>query len=142
MRNWFLFLLLVSVVQLKSQPQTYPSKFVVAQDGTQQYGFVFLDCHLIADTAAKKVFLGRPWRPHTKTVFIHCNLDSHIVKEGWDNWRNPENEKTVLYAEFNNYGAGSDMKNRVNWSRQLTAKQAKQYKLENIFKGRPHWIPN
>ena len=108
----------------------------------QQYGFVFLDCHLIADTAAKKVFLGRPWRPHAKTVFIHCNLDSHIVQEGWDNWRNPENEKTVLYAEFNNYGAGSDMKNRVNWSRQLTAKQAKQYTLENIFKGRPHWIPN
>jgi len=111
MRNWFLFLLLVSVVQLKSKPQTYPSKFVVAQDGTQQYGFVFLDCHLIADTAAKKVFLGRPWRPHAKTVFIHCNLDSHIVKEGWDNWRNPENEKTVLYAEFHNYGTGSDMRN-------------------------------
>ena len=30
----------------------------------QQYGFVFLDCKLTADTTlAKKVYLGRPWRP-------------------------------------------------------------------------------
>ena len=125
---------------IKSLMNSYVT--AAATGPNQQYGFVFLDCHLIADTSAKKVFLGRPWRPHAKTVFIHCNLESHIIKEGWDNWRNPENEKTVLYAEFNNYGAGSDHKNRVNWSRQLSAKQAKQYTLENIFKGRPQWIPN
>jgi pectinesterase len=64
------------------------------------------------------------------------------VKEGWNNWSNPENEKTVLYAEYNSYGPGSDHQNRVSWSKQLSPKQAKQYTLQNIFRGRPQWIPN
>lgn len=105
---------------------------------TQKFGYVFFDCKLIADTAAKKVFLGRPWRPYSKTVFIRTEMGSHIVKQGWDNWRNPENEKTVLYAEYKSYGPGGDTKERVKWSKQLTAKEAKKYTLANIFSG---WIP-
>lgn len=104
----------------------------------QEFGFVFLHCSLIADTAAKKVLLGRPWRPYGKTVFLYTTMGAHIVKEGWDNWRNPENEKTVLYAEYQSEGPGANPAQRVKWSRQLTAKQAKQYTLKNIFRG---WIP-
>ncbi|MBD0367202.1 MAG: pectin esterase, partial [Flavisolibacter sp.] len=90
----------------------------------QKYGFVFFDCKLIADTAAKRVFLGRPWRPYAKTVFINTEMGDHIVKEGWDNWRNPENEKTALYAEYKSYGPGANAEGRVKWSKQLTAKEA------------------
>ncbi|GGH69384.1 pectinesterase [Filimonas zeae] len=103
----------------------------------QQYGYVFFDCNLIADTAARKVFLGRPWRPNAKTVFIRTQMGSHILPVGWDNWRNPENEKTVLYAEYGSTGPGAGNK-RANWSKQLTAKQVKQYTLENIF---GNWKP-
>ena len=104
----------------------------------QPYGFVFLHCTLTADTAAKKVFLGRPWRPFSKTVFLYTHMGDHINKEGWDNWRNPENEKTVLYAEYASEGPGAQPAQRVKWSRQLTAKQAKQYTLTNIF---GNWQP-
>jgi len=105
---------------------------------TQAFGYVFFDCKLIADTAAKKVFLGRPWRPYSKTVYIRTEMGSHIVKEGWDNWRNPDNEKTVLYAEYKSYGPGAQPAERVKWSKQLTAKEIKKYTLTRIFSG---WNP-
>jgi pectinesterase len=105
---------------------------------TQKFGFVFFDCNLIADTAAKKVYLGRPWRPYSKTVYIRTEMGNHILKEGWENWRNPENEKTVLYAEFKSYGAGANPTERVKWSKQLTAKEIKKYTLPIIFSG---WLP-
>lgn len=104
----------------------------------RKFGFIFFDCKLIADTTAKKVFLGRPWRPNAKTVYINTEMGAHILREGWDNWRNPENEKTVLYAEYKSLGPGANTEDRVKWSKQLTAKQAKQYTLQNIFDG---WIP-
>ena len=104
----------------------------------RKFGFVFFDCKLIADTIAKKVFLGRPWRPNAKTIYINTEMGSDILREGWDNWRNPENEKTVLYAEYKSYGPGANADGRVKWSKQLTDKDAKQYTLQNIF---DDWIP-
>ncbi|RZK90522.1 MAG: pectin esterase, partial [Hymenobacter sp.] len=54
----------------------------------QDYGFVFLDCTLTADTAlAKKVYLGRPWRPHAQVVYLRCKLGGHVAPTGWDNWK-------------------------------------------------------
>jgi pectinesterase len=104
----------------------------------QAFGFVFFDCQLIADTAAKKVFLGRPWRPYARTVWINTNMGDHILPAGWDNWRNPENEKTAYYAEYKSQGPGGNTSGRVGWSHQLTKKEAKQYTLKNIFKD---WDP-
>lgn len=104
----------------------------------QPFGFVFMDCTLIADSAATKVYLGRPWRPYAKTVFIRTEMGNHIVKQGWDNWRNPANESTVLYAEYKSYGAGADSSSRAKWSRQLSKKELKKYIVKNIFNG---WQP-
>src|SRR5690606_39080110 len=91
------------------------------------FGYVFLDCRLTADTAARKVYLGRPWRPYAKTVFIDTYMEKHIRLEGWDNWRNPENEKTAFYAEYHSTGPGANVKDRVKWSRQLRKKESKNY---------------
>jgi pectinesterase len=104
-----------------------------------KYGYVFFNCHLVADTAAKKVFLGRPWRPYAKTVFIHTEMGAHIVKQGWENWRNPDNEKTAFYAEYKSTGPGAYPGERVTWSKQLNRKEAKAYTLKNIFNG---WTPD
>lgn len=103
------------------------------------YGFVFLSCRLIADSAVSKLFLGRPWRAHAKTVFLDCELPAVIAPEGWNNWGNPENEKTVLYAEYKNRGNGAVTTNRVNWSKQLNTREAAQYALPRIFKGGTSW---
>jgi pectinesterase len=99
----------------------------------QAFGLVFFDCSLVADTGATKVLLGRPWRPHARTVFINTEMGEHIAAAGWDNWRNPENEKTAYYAEYKSKGPGANPSGRVKWSHQLTKKEAKQYTLKNIF---------
>src|SRR4030095_4956816 len=41
-------------------------------------GFVFIDCKILVDSSADKVFLGRPWRAYSKTVFIHCSMPKQI----------------------------------------------------------------
>lgn len=42
-----------------------------------------MNCKLLAKEGVSKVYLGRPWRPDAKTVFMNCELGKHIVPEGW-----------------------------------------------------------
>lgn len=80
----------------------------------QQFGFVLFDCKLIADTDVQKVYLGRPWRPYARTVYINCELGKHILPEGWNPWKGdamfPDKEKTTYYAEYGNKGLGASTK--------------------------------
>src|SRR5690606_11498346 len=53
--------------------QSLSNSYITAASTQKEnpYGFVFKGCSLVAiDTQVDKVFLGRPWRPHAKTVFI------------------------------------------------------------------------
>ena len=111
------------------------NSFITAANTPQgkKFGFVFLDCKIIADSSVTKLFLGRPWRSYSRTAFIRCQLPKQIAPEGWNNWGNPENEKTTFYAEYKNTGEGADAKSRVAWSKQLSEKDAKEFTPENIF---------
>lgn len=97
----------------------------------KKYGFVFRNCTITADTSVSKLYLGRPWRSYARTAFIECALPACIAPEGWENWSNPENEKTTFYAEYHN--TGSETKNRATWSHQLSEKEALQYSIENVL---------
>jgi pectinesterase len=107
----------------------------------QPFGLVFLNCKLTAAPEATKVYLGRPWRPNARTVFLHTEMGAHIRPEGWENWGKVSNEATAYYAEFGSTGPGANPKDRVKWSRQLTAKEAKHYTLKTIFAGPTGWEP-
>lgn len=111
----------------------------------QAFGFVFFDCRLLADTAVKKVYLGRPWRPFAKTVFIRCEMGNHILPQGWDSWKGDamftDKDKTAFYAEYGNNGPGSTTGGRAAWSRQLTVNEVKPYTVKNIVSGNDHWNP-
>ncbi|MCF0168341.1 MAG: hypothetical protein HUJ93_06860, partial [Bacteroidales bacterium] len=103
-----------------------------------KYGYVFKNCRITAADDVKSVYLGRPWRPYAKTVFINCELGSFIHPAGWKSW--PRKDKpfgdgsdTAFYAEYGNRGEGAATKNRVGWSHQLTKKEAAEYTFENIF---------
>ena len=91
---------------------------------TQSFGFVFLNCDLTAEKGVDQVYLGRPWRPFAKTVFIGCRLGGHIRGKGWHPWPGdsmfPDKEKTAHYAEYGSRGEGALTKDRVFWSHQLT----------------------
>lgn len=106
------------------------------------YGYVFYHCQLTADEGIDKVYLGRPWRPYAYTLFMECELGKHILAAGWENWRNPANEKTARYSEYDNTGEGSNPKARVKWSRQLTSKEAKAITIYKVFRQETSWIPD
>ncbi|MEO7978292.1 pectinesterase family protein [Flavobacterium sp.] len=126
--------------------ESLSNSYVTAASTTQldEYGFVFVDCKLTAkDSTVNDVYLGRPWRPYAKTVFINTQLGSHIVPEGWNAWKGdknfPDKQKTVFYAEYGSKGEGAkDLSKRVNWSHQLKKSDLKKYDLNKVLKG---WIP-
>ena len=105
----------------------------------QQFGNVYFDCKLIADSTAKKENLGRPWRPYARSVYIRTEMGAQITPIGWDNWRNPDNEKTAFFAEYESTGPGANTKNRATWSHQLTSKELKTYTIANILSGKDDW---
>lgn len=98
----------------------------------QPYGYVFNRCRLTADEGIDKVYLGRPWRDYGYTLFMNCELGSHIRPEGWHNWQK-NREETARYMEYGNSGPGADTKDRVGWSRQLDKKEAKKITQEEVL---------
>ncbi len=102
------------------------------------YGFVFINCKITGDAPDGSFYLGRPWRPYAKTVFLECEMSKVIKEEGWHNWNKKDAEQTTFYGEYKNKGKGFTPKKRVEWSHQLTEEERQNYTLEKIFDG---WIP-
>ena len=103
----------------------------------QKYGYVFKNCTLTAAPGIDKCYLGRPWGAYARTVFIDCELGSHILKEGWHDWEKPgkpDTKKNSYYAEYGSRGPGAaSKKERVKWSYQLSAKKAAEYSFEKVM---------
>jgi len=102
-----------------------------------KFGYVFIDCNVTAEDGAS-FFLGRPWRPYAKTVFITCDLGAFIKPEGWDPWGKESNKQTAFYAEYQNKGLGFMPEKRANWTHLLNEDQIKLYTILNILDG---WNP-
>ena len=101
----------------------------------QKYGYVFVDCRLTADEGIDKCYLGRPWGAYAKTVFIHCELGSHILPEGWHDWEKegkPDTKKNSYYAEYGNFGPGARGP-RVKWAHSLREKDLREYSFEKVM---------
>lgn len=112
-----------------------------------QYGLVFLDCKLTADSKLKAdtVYLGRPWHPSSvkekvksSAAFVRCNLGTHIKTQGWTKMGST-NPATERFNEYKNVGLGA----AINSSRpQLTDLVQSSYTVKNIFKGTDSWSPD
>ena len=117
--------------EIHSKANSYVTAASTPKD--QAYGYVFNHCKLTAAEGVDKVYLGRPWRPYAHTLFMNCEMDSHICPLGWHNWGNKDNEKTTRYEEYNNTGAGASTKQRASWSHQLTKKEASQITMAKVL---------
>ena len=122
---------------IKSKANSYVTAASTPQD--IPFGYIFNHCRLIADEQVNKVYLGRPWRPYAYTLFMNCELGSHICPEGWHNWGNAANEQTARYLEYNNSGPGADNSRRTSWSRQLTKKEAAAITPDRVFAISSQW---
>ena len=101
----------------------------------QKYGYVFKNCKLTAAPGIDKVYLGRPWGAYAKTVFIDCELGSHILPEGWHDWEKegkPDTKKNSWYAEYGSYGPGA-VGPRVKWAKKLNARKAAEFSFDKVM---------
>jgi pectinesterase len=119
------------------------------------FGFVFVNCNFTGDpqpwispegipantNSPPKADLGRPWRPYASVTCLNCEMGDHIKPEGWNNWRNPTNELTARYAEYNSTGPGANPDKRVKWTRQLTKAEAENVTIESVLGGSDGWNP-
>lgn len=132
--------------------------YITAADTTRTTanGLIFLDCQLVSGFSRapnNSVFLGRPWfylpqEQMPSVIFIRTRMGPHIVKAGWDPWNsilNPAmnrdpltrvsewgsmNSSGGLLADANHDGTPDG---RVIWADVMSASQAANYTLQNIF---------
>jgi pectinesterase len=121
--------------------------YLTAQSRTsadQTTGYVIANSRVTADEAAltgHHFFLGRPWRPYSRVVYLHTELPSTVAPQGWNNWGKTSNEQTAYYAEFENFGPGAATAARPSWIHLLTSGQVKQFEPANFLRGKDHWDP-
>ena len=111
-------------------------------------GFVFNHCKLTADAVAEpQIYLGRPWRPYARVIFLHTEMGPHIDPAGWREWHPGETHSldTAYYAEFDSTGpgAGKDANKtaRDPHTHFLTPEEAAQYDPAIFLAGSDHWNP-
>lgn len=107
----------------------------------QPHGFVFSHCKISGTSPEVRTFLGRPWRGFSSVVWLHTEMSAVIRPEGWDNWKQPEREKTVRYAEFGSTGPGANESARVAWAKRLTAEEAKSWTVRTVLGAGDVWDP-
>lgn len=103
---------------------------------SEMSGFVFIG-GVVSGTGP--VYLGRAWGEYSFVVFLFTDIQAPIRPEGWFNWADPAREKTVYYGQYKCYGPGADTEGRVNWSKDLTDKEAEPFLTTKYIDG-PSWI--
>uniref|UniRef100_A0A7N0VB77 Pectinesterase n=1 Tax=Kalanchoe fedtschenkoi TaxID=63787 RepID=A0A7N0VB77_KALFE len=87
----------------------------------QPTGFSFQFCNFTADTDlipnvnSTQTYLGRPWKPYSRTVIMQSYLSNAIRPEGWLEWNGDFALDTLYYGEYLNYGPGAGLGRRVKW---------------------------
>uniref|UniRef100_A0A7N0ZRU0 Pectinesterase n=1 Tax=Kalanchoe fedtschenkoi TaxID=63787 RepID=A0A7N0ZRU0_KALFE len=114
----------------------------------QSGAIVIQNCNITAHPelepvkAKFKTYLGRPWKPHARTIIMESYIDDLIAPEGWTPWAYDVNTEGCLYAEFNNRGPGSSTKNRAKWKGIKKIKKATAVKYTSAyFIGGNRWVP-
>lgn len=85
------------------------------------FGYLFHKCIIQGNEPA---YLARPWRDYGCAAFIECELDNHILPEGYNKWDNTHRDQT---ARFYEYSTQIDTSRRVSWAHLLSSAEATNY---------------
>lgn len=86
-----------------------------------------------ADPGLHRVFLGRPWKNYSRTVFADTLFSLTLQPEGWSPWNGSFALETLLDAEYDNFGPGvGNVTQRANFSSQLTFFQVQSFSAANL----------
>ncbi|XP_062207658.1 probable pectinesterase/pectinesterase inhibitor 51 [Phragmites australis] len=90
---------------------------------------------------AHRVYLGRPWKEYSRTVYVGCTLAEIVQPRGWMAWNGDFALKTLYYGEYDSAGpGGGDASRRVAWSSQVPKGHVDAYSVANFIQGH-EWIP-
>ncbi|KAK7258747.1 hypothetical protein RIF29_24332 [Crotalaria pallida] len=89
-----------------------------------------------------KTYLGRPWMSYSKTIYLQSFIDNLIDPEGWIDSTTYIPIKGFYFAEYNNWGPGSNTKNRKSWPfyHVINANDAAHFTVSNFIHGNA-WLP-
>ncbi len=116
------------------EPGSLPQGAYITASSTaqgQKYGLVFSRCRITHTGLPGRIYLGRPWREYARAVFLRCELDAQVAREGWEDWGKPHEE--LFLAEYQSCGAGARVRERAAFSRQLTDQEAGEYAREEVL---------
>ncbi|KAH7920300.1 carbohydrate esterase family 8 protein [Leucogyrophana mollusca] len=123
---------------------------ITAWQGTNgtRYGAYIADSRIMRSPDANATtvtdyscFLGRDWNPEAVAVYLRNYMDESIQPAGFTPWDGETTvPNTTYYAEFDSYGPGGNTSARVPQDHILTAVQAQNFTLEDVFYGTPAWI--
>ncbi|XP_039128475.1 pectinesterase-like [Dioscorea cayenensis subsp. rotundata] len=133
------------------RPMDNQQNIVTAQgrkDRHQPSGIIIHQCKIVADSDLHPVrqtiksYLGRPWKQYSRTLIIQTEIDDLIAPEGWLPWEGDFALRTCLYAELDNFGAGSGKDKRVKWRgiKKVNYSGARKYSVERFLQGN-RWLP-
>jgi len=91
-----------------------------------------------------EVYLGRPWKEYSRTVFMQSFLGDLIHPAGWFEWNGTFALSTLYYGEYNNRGPGAGTANRVNWPGYRvinSSSEASQFTVSKFIEG-DSWLPS
>ncbi|XP_028759966.1 probable pectinesterase/pectinesterase inhibitor 12 [Neltuma alba] len=112
------------IVSRKPMPHQFTVITAQSRDSPDEdTGISIQNCSVIAtedlytNSSSSKSYLGRPWRPYSRTVYLESYIDDFVDPEGWTDWSDADGDdlETLYYGEYNNYGPGSGTGGRVNW---------------------------
>ncbi|RCV29029.1 hypothetical protein SETIT_5G450500v2 [Setaria italica] len=113
-------------------------------------GFCLQSCTVAADEdlaargAVVQTYLGRPWKPFSRVVFMQGTISDVVDPRGWLPWERQVPPDTLYYGEYGNEGPGAAVGGRVNWRgvhSNLDASEACSYTVERFIKGND-WLPS
>ncbi|CAM8904410.1 unnamed protein product [Rhodiola kirilowii] len=99
-------------------------------------GFLFVKC-TIGGTG--RIWLGRAWRPYSRTIFALTNMSDIIAPEGWNNLNDPTRDQTVFYGEYNCTGSGANMTMRAAYVQRLNDTDVSPF-LNTSFIDGDEWL--
>lgn len=105
---------------------------------TQTTGYVF-DHATITSSDGHSFFLGRPWRPFARVVFLNSMMPENLNPQGWSPWKGDDVPKEAFFAESGSTGPGARPASRPPWTRQLSPQEVAQFSAFTFLAGPDHW---
>ncbi|KAE8706437.1 putative pectinesterase/pectinesterase inhibitor 22 [Hibiscus syriacus] len=78
----------------------------------QNTGFSIQNSYILA---TQPTYLGRPWKPYSRTVYLNTYMNGLVQPRGWLEWYGNFGLNTLWYGEYRNYGPGASLSGRIKW---------------------------